>query len=361
MTCISAGTGALFLLIAGVVDAISTPVQEKDDTKSLLMRWREMVAPEILMPAPMLPSVITALQDRFFLHCLWEQADPDAVLKLVGTRVRGLAVSTLAGRIDSDWLERLPALEIIANFGVGYDNVDAETAASRGIVVTNTPGVLDEEVADLTMGLLLATLRRIPQADRFVREGGWLSGKFPLSPTLRGRRIGILGLGAIGKAIARRLEAFGVPIAYHGRSRQRDVSYEYHATPTALAAVSDVLIAIVPGGPATKHLVDAEVLAALGPDGVLINVSRGSVVDEAALIQALQAGTILSAGIDVFEDEPRVPPALLQMPNVVLLPHIGSASHRTRAAMGQMVVDNLISWFDNGRAISPVAETAARS
>jgi lactate dehydrogenase-like 2-hydroxyacid dehydrogenase len=320
--------------------------------------YRErMSIPEILMPAPMLASVVEALEKQFVLHCLWKETDADAFLAEHGSRIRGLAANTLAGRIDGAWFDRLPALEIVANFGVGYDNIDARAAAARGIVVTNTPGVLDEEVADLALGLLLATLRRIPQADRYVRDGKWQNGPFPLSPTLRGRRIGILGLGAIGKAVARRLEAFDVPIAYHGRSRQVNVAYDYHPTPAALATANDVLIAVVPGGAATKHLIDAEVLAALGPDGVLINVARGSVVDQDALIKALQDGSILSAGLDVYEDEPHVPEALRNLPNVVLLPHIGSASEHTRAAMGQLVVDNLTAWFSTGRAISPVPET----
>lgn len=310
------------------------------------------------MPAPLSDGVIDALDRAFVLHRLWEETDRDGFLEQNGPQIRGLAVTTLAGRIDAAWLDRLPALEIIASFGVGYDNVDAAAAAARGVIVTNTPGVLDEEVADLAVGLLLATLRRIPQADRHVREGRWRDGPFPLSPTLRGRRVGILGLGAIGKAIARRIEAFGVPVAYHGRSRQPDVSYPYHDSPVALAAASDVLIAIVPGGDATRHLIDAGVLAALGPDGVLINVARGSVVDETALIDALQTGTIGGAGLDVFADEPVVPDALLAMPNVVVLPHIGSASVATRAAMGQLVVDNLTAWFDKGHALTPVPDTA---
>lgn len=305
----------------------------------------------------MLPGVVAALSERFVVHRLWEHADPDAFLATVSSRVRGLAASSLAGRIGSDWFDRLPALEIVANFGVGYDGIDANAAAERGIVVTNTPGVLDEEVADLTVGLLLATLRRIPQADRHVRTGAWAEKPFPLSPTLRGRRIGILGLGAIGKAVARRLEAFGVPIAYHGRSRQPGIDYAYHATPVDLAAACDVLIAIVPGGQGTRHLVDAAVLAALGEDGIFINVARGSVVDQDALIAALERGTILAAGLDVYADEPTVPDSLRAMPNTVLLPHIGSASQRTRDAMGKLVVDNLCAWFDRGRAITPVAET----
>lgn len=314
-----------------------------------------MTKPDILMPAPMTDAVIAALDARFTLHRLWEQDDADACLAAIAPRIRGLAASTLAGRIDDALFARLPALEIVANFGVGYDNIDAHAAAARGITVTNTPGVLDEEVADLTLGLLLATLRQLPQADRFVREHRWPDGPFPLSPTLRGRRVGIIGLGAIGKAIARRLEAFDVAIAYHGRHRQDDVPHDYHPDPVALAAASDVLIAIVPGGAATRHLVDARVLAALGKDGVFINVARGSVVDQDALIAALRDGTILAAGLDVYADEPHVPDALIAMPQVVLLPHLGSASVHTRAAMGQLVVDNLVAWFDTGQALTPVA------
>lgn len=316
-----------------------------------------MTRAEILMTAPMMPSVVEALDRGFVLHRLWEQADGDDFLKAEGPRIRGLATSTLYGTVDDRLLRRLPALEIIASFGVGYDNVDAAAAAARGVIVTNTPGVLDDEVADLTIGLLIATLRQIPQADRFLRDGRWLEGSFPLSTTLRGRRVGIVGMGNIGKAIATRLGGFGVSIAYHARSRQGDNPLEYHSSLLALAEASDVLIVIVPGGQSTRHLIDSRVLEALGPDAVLINVSRGSVVDEQALIQALRAQTILAAGLDVYEDEPRVPPELIGMPQVVLLPHIGSASRHTRNAMGQLVVDNLTSWFANGVALTPVAES----
>ena len=298
---------------------------------------------------------MAALDAAFTVHRLW-QGVPDAVL----ARVRGMAASTLAGPVGAAQLARLPALEIIANFGVGYDNIDIASAVARGIVVTNTAGVLDEEVADLTLGLLLATLRRIPAAERFVREGRWVQGAFALSPSLRGRRVGIVGLGGIGKAVARRLDAFAVDIAWHGRSDQPDVAWPRYASVEALAQACDVLIVIVPGGAATRHLIDARVLSALGRQGVLINVSRGTVVDEAALITALQHRTILAAGLDVFEDEPHVPAALLACDNAVLLPHIGSASQITRQAMGQMMVDNLAAWFATGAALTPVAETRYR-
>ena len=298
---------------------------------------------------------MAALDAAFTVHRLW-QGVPDAVL----ARVRGMAASTLAGPVGAAQLARLPALEIIANFGVGYDNIDIALAVARGIVVTNTAGVLDEEVADLTLGLLLATLRRIPAAERFVREGRWVQGAFALSPSLRGRRVGIVGLGGIGKAVARRLDAFAVEIAWHGRSDQPDVAWPRYASVEALAQACDVLIVIVPGGAATRHLIDARVLSALGPQGVLINVSRGTVVDETALITALQHRTILAAGLDVFEDEPHVPAALLACDNAVLLPHIGSASQITRQAMGQMMVDNLAAWFATGAALTPVAETRYR-
>jgi lactate dehydrogenase-like 2-hydroxyacid dehydrogenase len=318
-----------------------------------------MDRPQILVTAPMLPIVLETLGTRFALHKLFEQEDSAAFLKSVGPRIRGLATSTLFGRIEAALIDRLPNLEIIASFGVGYDNVDAAAAAARTVVVTNTPGVLDEEVADLTIGLLLATIRRIPQADRFLREGRWAGGDFPLSPTLRNRRIGILGLGKIGKAIARRLEGFGVYIAYHGRHSQSGVGYDYFASPAALAKAVDTLIVIVPGGAATRHLVDEPVLQALGRDGILINVARGTVVDEQALIRALGAGTILMAGLDVYEDEPRVPQELIDTPNAVLLPHIASASVETRNAMGKLVADNLIAWFEQGRPLTPVAESLA--
>lgn len=312
---------------------------------------------DILMTAPMMPIVTEALGKAFTLHHLWEHGDPEAYLREVGSRIRGVATSALYARMDRSLFESLPNLEIVSSFGVGYDNVDVAEAASRNVIVTNTPDVLNDEVADLTLGLLLATLRRIPQADRYLREGRWLKAPFPLSPTLRGRKVGIIGLGRIGKAIARRLEGFGVTIAYHGRNRQADVAYTYYPTLRGMAEDCDVLIAITPGGSATQNLINAEVLKALGPNGVLINVARGSVVDEQALIDALQTGTILAAGLDVYPDEPRVRQEFIDMEQVVLLPHIASASVHTRNAMGQLVADNLVSWFEGKGPLTPVPET----
>ncbi len=312
---------------------------------------------EVATTGPMMRLVAEGLDRQFTLRPFPGPEGLDAFLAEAGPRIRGLATSGGHRRVDAALMDRLPNLEVIANFGVGYDTVDAAEAGRRGIVVTNTPDVLTEEVADLALGLILATIRQLPQADRYLRAGKWLGGPFPLTATLRGRKAGIIGLGRIGKAIARRLEAFGVPVAYTGRRRQPDVPYPYHATPVELARAVDLLVAVAPGGAETHHLVDAAVLAALGPDGILINVGRGSVVDEGALVEALRAGTILTAGLDVYEDEPRVPAALVAMDHVVLLPHVGSASVHTRDAMGQLAVDNLVSWFSGKGPLTPVAET----
>jgi lactate dehydrogenase-like 2-hydroxyacid dehydrogenase len=270
--------------------------------------------------------------------------------------VRGIAFSGGHARIDDAFADHLPKLEIISNCGVGYDHIDAGAMARRGVVVTHTPDVLTAEVADLALGLLIATARQLPQVDRYLRAGRWPKGDYPLSSTLRGRKVGILGLGRIGKALAKRLTACDLEVEYHGRKPQPESTYRYHPTLLGLAKSCDVLIVMVSGGAPTKHMVNREVLDALGPDGILINVGRGSVVDEAALVQALQDRTILSAGLDVFEDEPRVPAELIAMEHVVLLPHVGSASVYTRNAMGQLMVDNLVSWFAGKGALTPVPE-----
>ncbi|MFS2327319.1 2-hydroxyacid dehydrogenase [Brucella sp. H1_1004] len=271
--------------------------------------------------------------------------------------VKGIAsMSTVnAGLIDA-----LPNLEIIGNFGVGYDAVDAKHAATKSVMVTNTPDVLTDEVADTTIGLLIDTVRELSKSQAFLRSGEWVKqGRYPLSKlSLRGRKVGIFGLGRIGKAVAHRIEAFGLPISYHNRRKADDVSYTYYPSLLELAKAVDTLILVAPGGAETEKAVNAEVLSALGSEGVLINIGRGSVVDEAALAEALKNGTIAAAGLDVFANEPNVPQALLDAPNTVLLPHIGSASEQTRQGMADLVIDNLISWFDKGEALTPVPETA---
>ncbi len=273
-------------------------------------------------------------------------------------RARVVAFGCLLDRIDAPLIDALPNLKIVSSFGVGYDHVDANYAAERGVIVTHTPGVLDDEVADTALGLLLNTVRELPSAERHLRDGRWVAeGAYPITPlTLRERTAGIFGLGRIGLAIATRLEAFGLSVAYHNRSK-KDVAYPYHATLESLADACDTLVCVAPGTPETRHAVNADILRRLGPNGILINIGRGSVVDEAALGAALHAGTIAGAGLDVFEDEPNVPKALLDAPRACLLPHVGSASHYTRDAMGQLVVDNLTAWFDTGKALTPVPET----
>ena len=312
---------------------------------------------DILMLAPGAPLIMDQLARDFRFHKLWEMPDPEAFLASAGGEVRGIAAGGGHVRIDAGIIDRLPNLEIISSFGVGYDHIDAAYAGSKGLVVTNTPGVLDEEVADTALGLLICTLRQLPQADRYLRAGRWLERPFPLTATLRGRKVGILGLGRIGKAIARRVEAFGLPVVYHGRHEQVGVPHLYYASLVEMARDVDVLVVITPGGAGTERIVNAEVLEALGPEGVLINVARGSVVDQQALIEALRSGTILSAGLDVYEDEPNVPQELIAMDHVVLLPHVGSASVHTRNAMGKLVADNLVSWVQGKGPLTPVPET----
>ncbi len=310
---------------------------------------------ELLQTGPVPPFVEEQLDQLFHVHRLHKASDPKALLDEIAPRLR--AVATFGAiPVDAALMRKMPKLEIVSNMGVGYDSVDAKWAGEHGIVVTNTPGVLDEEVADTTIGLLIATVRQLPQSERYLRAGKWLEKSFPLSPTLRGRTIGIIGMGRIGKAIARRIDAMGLKLVYHSR-RPADVPYKHYPDPLAMARDADVLIAIVPGGPGTKHMINREVLEALGPEGVLINVARGSVVDEQALIAALRDRKILSAGLDVFDDEPRVPKELIEMDHVVLLPHVGSASVATRRAMGQLVVDNLKAWAEGKPPLTPVPET----
>jgi lactate dehydrogenase-like 2-hydroxyacid dehydrogenase len=313
---------------------------------------------EILAPDPLSPIVLAGVTELFTLHHLTGVNDRDRFLSEVGPRIRGLARGGGHVRVDRALIDRLPNLEIIASFGVGYDGIDLVAAAERGVIVTNTPDVLTEEVADTALGLLLMTVRDLSAAERHLRAGKWpTDGPYPLSASLRDRTVGIVGLGRIGLAIARRLDAMGVPVAYHSRRAVAGVAYRHYGTLQSMATDVDVLLVIVPGTPETKHMIDASVLKALGPEGILINVGRGSVVDERALIEALKTRIIRSAGLDVFENEPHVPAELMALPNAVLLPHVGSASVHTRNAMGQLVVDNLKSWFHDGKPLTPVPET----
>jgi len=315
-----------------------------------------MTKPDLLMTGPMMQTIQDQLAQRFTLHKLWEAADKEAFLRQLAPSVVAFASGSHVP-CDPALMGRFPGLKIVSSFGVGYDHVDAAWAGQNGIVVTNTPDVLNEEVADTALGLLLCTMRQFPQTDRYLRAGKWLEKPYPLTGTLRDRKVGILGLGRIGKAIARRLEAFGLPVVYHGRSAQPDVAYRYYPSLVEMARDINVLMIVAPGGAATSKIVNREVLEALGPDGVVINVGRGTVIDEAALVEALRKKTILSAGLDVFEDEPRVPAELMAMEHVVLFPHVGSASVHTRNAMAQLVVDNLVSWADGKGPLTPVAET----
>jgi lactate dehydrogenase-like 2-hydroxyacid dehydrogenase len=306
-------------------------------------------------PKPIIEEALT--KAGLNLHKAWAAPDQEAFIASIAPKVRAIAAVAGHGPVDGALMARFPKLEIVSSFGVGYDHIDAKWAGQHGVIVTNTPDVLNEEVADTALGLLLATVRHLPQAERYLRTGNWPKhGDYQLTPSLRDRTVGIVGMGRIGKAIARRLDAMNVPVIYHSR-RPSDVSYKHYPNLIEMARAADVLLVITPGGAATRNLINAEVLDALGPEGILINMARGSVVDEQALIKALQNKKILSAGLDVFANEPKVPQELIDMEHVVLLPHVGSASIATRRAMDQLVADNIISWFAGKGALTPVAET----
>jgi lactate dehydrogenase-like 2-hydroxyacid dehydrogenase len=313
--------------------------------------------PEILLIGPPKPTIVNGLAP-FTVHRLGDAQDRDAFLAGIAPRVRAIASSVTSEKIDAGLMAKLPRLEILATFGVGYDHVDVAWAAEHAVTVTNTPQVLTEEVADTALGLLLCTVREFPQAERYLRAGKWVERAYPLSKaTLRDRTVGMVGMGAIGQAIARRLDAIQVPVVYHSRRPAAGVRYRHYPKLIDMARDVGVLMAIVPGGEETKNLIDADVLAALGPDGIFINMARGSVVDEQALIKALQERTILSAGLDVYLREPQVPPELIAMEHVVLFPHLGSASVYTRTQMDQLVVDNLVAWAAGRPPLTPVPET----
>lgn len=313
---------------------------------------------DVLLIGPLRPVIARGLAN-FTVHDLAAATGDERLASLAQV---GAAALTGFARIDDTLLARLPKLAIISNFGVGYDHIDVAAAAKRGIVVTNTPDVLTEEVADTTVGLLLCTVRELPQAERYLRAGKWRDRPYPLSrATLRNRTAGLLGMGRIGLAIARRLEAFGMPIVYHTRHPRPGLAYRHYPQLIDMARDVDTLIVVVPGGPATRNMIDANVLEALGPDGIVVNIARGSVIDEEALIAALRDKKIMAAGLDVFANEPHVPAELLAMENVVLLPHVGSASVFTREQMDQLVVDNILAWAAGKPPLTPVPETPWRA
>ncbi|AOB33462.1 hydroxyacid dehydrogenase [Bordetella sp. H567] len=308
------------------------------------------------MAGPLLPDLMARIEAKYRVHRWWEIDDRAGFLARHGPAIRGIATSGRHGA-TRDMISSLPALEVIVSFGVGVDPIDMAGARQHGVVVANTPGVLDDCVADTALALMLSVSRRICELDRFVRAGRWRKESPPMGRKLGGRRCGILGLGNIGRQIARRAEAFGMEIAYHNRSPRADAPahYLYCADVHALARESDILVLSLPGGGDTRKLVDQRVIDALGPQGILVNVSRGSVVDQDALVLALREGRLAGAGLDVFENEPDVPAALCAMEQVVLSPHIGSSTVETRQAMAELVLANLDGWFEHRRVLTPVA------
>ena len=311
---------------------------------------------DLLVMAPIFPPTIAQLEGIYNVHRYWESKDKPGLLASLKDKCQAVASSGSSG-ITAAEIAALPRLKIISCFGVGYDGVDVAAAKAAGVKVTNTPDVLNECVADTSMMLVLATVRRAVFNDRFVRAGKWLKGNAPLTDKVWGETLGIVGLGRIGKAIAKRAEGFGMKVVYHGRTKQAGVPYEYYADVKEMAKAVRVLLLILPGGKATANMINADVLAALGKKGYLINVSRGSNVDEAALLEALQNGTIAGAGLDVFADEPRMDEEFFKLDNVVLQPHVGSGTVFTRTAMGQCCVDNLAAWFAGKPLLTEVPET----
>ncbi len=316
-----------------------------------------MSKPDVLAVAKLHPFYQKALESVFTVHDRTHVTDPAAFAALA-PRIVGVAGTGEAG-VPRSLLSQLPHAKVVSVFGVGYDGVDVPAAIEHGIPVTHTPDVLTDDVADLAMGLVLSVGRTIPQADKFVRAGQWPNGPIALARKVSGARMGIVGMGRIGKAIAKRDSGFGMSIAYTARTEKTDSGYRFFASAAALAAQVDFLVVITPGGAGTHHLINAEVLKALGPRGFLINVARGSVVDEQALIQALQNGTIAGAGLDVFANEPNVPEALWTMGNVVLTPHMASATTETRQAMADLAFANMQAGISGQPLRTPVPECMA--
>jgi len=313
--------------------------------------------PDVILMGPLKPLIVRGLEAVCTVHKTAEAKDRNA-LYAAHADVRAIAVAVPVDKLTDAFMSRFPKLEIVSSFGVGYDHIDAKWAGAHGITVTNTPEVLTEEVADTALGLLLCTVRELPQAERYLRAGKWPEKAFHLTrATLRNRTVGMVGMGAIGQAIARRLDAFRVPVVYHTRTKRAELPYRHYANLPDMARDVDTLMVIVPGGAATANMINAQVLDALGENGIVINMARGSVVDEPALIQALKDKRIMAAGLDVFAKEPQVPAELMAMDNVVLLPHVGSASVFTRDKMDQLVVDNIAAWAAGRPPLTPVPET----
>jgi lactate dehydrogenase-like 2-hydroxyacid dehydrogenase len=311
-----------------------------------------VMKPDVILAMPLHLPVQQRLEAEFTVHRMWEAPDKPGFLAALRERVTAFA--TFAVPVTAALMDALPRLKIVSTMTIGVDHIDVAAARARGIAVTNTPDVLTDDVADCAIALVLAVARRIVVADRYVRSGGWRNGAMPLATKVGGSTMGIVGLGRIGSAIARRGVALGMTVVYHGPRRKPDVPYPFYADLVAMARDVDYLVVASPGGAATRHLVDAAVLAALGPEGVVINIGRGTVIDEAAMVDALQRGAIGGAGLDVFENEPHVPEALCALDNVVLLPHVGSATEATRRAMGDLMIDNLAAYFAGRPLLTPV-------
>lgn len=308
---------------------------------------------EVVQTTGMPPAIQQELDARYTIHRLWEAKDREAIIRQIAPQVRGMVTSGGVGASRS-LIEAFPKLEIISSFGVGYDPIDIECAKQRGVIVTNTPDVLTDDVADIAMALLLGMIRRIPQGDHFVRQGRWPRERFALTDKLGGKIMGVVGMGRIGQAIARRAEPFGVEIRYFGPRQKADIAARYYDNLVAMAKDVDILMIACPGGKATEGIVNAAVIAALGPNGYLVNIARGSVVEEPALVKALVDGKLAGAGLDVFADEPNVPEALWKLESVALAPHVGSATHATRNAMGELVLNNLAAHFSGQPVLTRV-------
>lgn len=313
-----------------------------------------MTRPAVLVIGPYPPGDIELLEASYQVRRLWEADDKTSFLREHGSTIRAIATRGDLG-VSGELIAALPRLEMIGIYGVGVDGVDLAACRARSVKVSNTPDVLTGDVADLALALMLAFARDIAKGDRYVRDGTWGDkGNMPLSTRLYGKRAGIVGLGRIGKAVAKRAAAFDMPISYFGRSAQPDQPYTYVKSLTDLAARTDYLIATLAGGAGTAKLISADVLKALGPKGVFINVARGSVVDEAALLEALERKAIAGAALDVFLNEPKINPRFIALDNVVLIPHVGSATRETRAAMGQLMRDNIAAHFAGKPLLTPV-------